>query len=72
MESKGKPEKGRKEGEKRRSCKSSIVARLEDPNLIPYNTRGRDFPIWLFSLLGAMEMELVEFSCDPQWRRFRV
>ena len=41
-ESKGKPEKGRKEGERKRSCKSSIVARLEDPNLIPHTTRGMD------------------------------
>ena len=41
-ESKGKPEKGRNEGERRRSCKSSIVARLEDPILIPQKTRDMD------------------------------
>ena len=42
-ESKGKQEKGIKKGENRRSNKSSIVARLEDLNLIQHNTRGRDF-----------------------------
>ena len=36
-----KKKKGRKEGERRRSCKSSnIVASLEDTNLIPHTTRG--------------------------------
>ena len=58
--------KGRKEGERRRSCKSSnIVASLEDTNLIPHTTRGEgSFLSGYFLVWGHGNGIWLSFLCD--------
>ena len=62
---KGNQKKGRKEGERRRSCKSSIVASLEDPNLIPHTTRGEgSFLFGYFLVWGHGNGIWLSLLCD--------